>query len=273
MTTAVANSEDFDLRKFLVYSVILHVFLVLWIAVSIYLKMRGPEWGSFGGTEGSVNVKLVGPSAGIRMPTPPSITDSNAVDPTKGLWRELPLPQPKPPQPLEPPKVAEKIAPFKQEKPKPLSHRSKVDESKVPPPDNAVNYGKGGPPKLPTGYAPTPGGGSGPVSVNGQGGGDFASRYGPYIEGVRRRISMNWLQSTIDHNVLVAHQARCVMTFRINRDGSVTSIQLAQSSGNLSMDNSAKRALLSIDRFESLPSTYSGPYVDVTFDFDLALPH
>jgi TonB family protein len=273
MTTAVANSEELDLRKFLVYSVILHVFLVLWIAVSIYLQMRGPEWGGVGGTEGSVNVKLVGPTAGIPMPTPPSLNDTNAVDPTKGLWHELPLPQPKPPTPPEPPTAAEKIPVFKNEKPKPVSHKSKVDEPKVPPPDNAVDYGKGGAPKLPTGYAPTPGGGSGPVSINGQGGGDFASRYGAYIEGVKRRISMNWLQSTIDHNVLAAHQARCVVTFRINRDGSVQNIQLAQTSGNLSMDNSAKRALLSIDRFESLPSTYSGPYVDVTFDFDLSLTH
>src|SRR5580658_3489104 len=138
---AVASPENVDLRKFLVYSLILHIFLALWIAVSIYLEMRGPEWGGVGGEEGSVNVKLVGPSAGIPMPTPPTITDSQAVDPTMGLWKDLP--QPKPP---EPPIDVEKIAPFKKEKPKPISHPSKVDESKVPPPDNAVNYGKGGAP-------------------------------------------------------------------------------------------------------------------------------
>ena len=272
MTTAVANSEELDLRKFLVYSVILHVFLVLWIAVSIYLQMRGPEWGDIGGTEGSVNVKLVGPTTGIPMPTPPSITDSNAVDPTKGLWHELPLPQPKPPAPPEPPKAEEKIPLFKNEKPKPVSHKSKVDESKVPPPDNAVNYGKGGAPKLPTGYAPTPGGGSGPISVQGQGGGDFASRYGWYIEAVRRSVGQNWLQTTIDPAVRAARQAHAVMTFRINRDGSVSNVQMSQSSGNLSMDNSARRALDGI-HFGPLPNDYSGSSVDVIFDFDLSLTH
>src|SRR5580693_2453587 len=210
MTTAVANPEELDLRKFLVYSVILHVFLVLWIAVSIYLQMRGPEWSGIGGTEGSVNVKLVGPAAGIPMPPKPIVTESKVVDPTQGLWKEDP--KPKPP--------AEKIPTFKNEKPKPISHPSKVDEPKVPPPPNAVNYGKGGSPNLPNSYATTPGGGSGPVTVQGQGGGDFASRYAWYIEAVRRSVAQNWLQSTIDQNVRAARQAHCVMTFRINRDGS-----------------------------------------------------
>ena len=274
MNTAVANSvdrfgassaEDLDLRKFLVYSVILHIFLALWIAVSVYLQMRGPEWGDIGGTEGSVNVKLVGPAAGIPMPSKPSVTESNTVDPTKGLYKE----EPKPPEPKTP---AEKIPDFKNEKPKPISHPSKVDPPKIPPPPNAVDYGKGGSPNLPTSYATTPGGGSGPVSVKGQGGGDFASRYGWYIEGVRRSVGQNWLQTTIDPQVRAARQAHCVMNFRINRDGSVSNVQMAQSSGNLSMDNSARRALDGI-RFGPLPNDYGGSGVDVTFDFDLSLTH
>src|SRR5579859_161968 len=278
MSTAVANSvgrypgtspQDLGLRKFLVYSLILHGFLVVWIAVSIYLQMKGPEWGGVGGAKGIANVKLVGPAAGIPMPPQPIVTESKAVDPTKGIWKEEPKPKPEP-KPPEPPKAVEKIAPFKHEKPKPISHPSKIDEPKVPPPDNAVNYGKGGAPPLPNGYATTPGGGSGPVSVQGQGGGDFASRYAWYIESVKRRVSQNWLQSTIDPAVRTARRAHCVMTFRILRDGSVKNIQLSQSSGNLSMDNSAQRALYGI-QFDKLPSDYSAAYVDVTFDFDLSL--
>ncbi len=275
MTNAAANSvdrfpgasaEDLGLRKFLVYSLILHIFLVLWIAVSIYLQMRGPEWGDVGGVNGSVNVKLVGPSAGIPLQPQPIVTDSKAVDPTKGVWKEEPKPKPEPPTP------AEKIAPFKKDKPKPITHRSKIDEPKVPPPDNAVRNGTGGSPDLPTGVAPTPGGGSGPVSVKGQGGGDFASRYGWYIEAVRRSVGQNWLQTTIDPAVRAARQAHCVMTFRINRDGSIQNVQMSQSSGNLSMDNSARRALDGI-RFGALPNDYNGNNVDVIFDFDLSLTH
>jgi TonB family protein len=261
------SADDLGLRKFLVYSLILHVFLVLWIAVSIYFHLAGPEWGDVGGTSGSVDVKLVGPASGIPMPPQPIVTDSKTVDPTKGLWKEDP--KPKPP---EPPTPAEKVPVFKNEKPKPITHKSKVDEPKVPPPDNAVDYGKHGSPDLPTGYAPTPGGGSGPVSVKGQGGGDFASRYGWYIEAVRRSVGQNWLQTTIDPPVRAARQAHCVMTFRINRDGTVSNVQMSQSSGNLSMDNSARRALDGI-HFGPLPNDYNGNSVDVIFDFDLSLSH
>jgi len=242
------SADDLGLRKFLVYSLILHVFLVLWIAVSIYFHLAGPEWGDVGGTSGSVNVKLVGPASGIPMPPQPIVTDSKTVDPTKGLWKEEP--KPKPP---EPPTPAEKVPVFKNEKPKPITHKSKIDEPKVPPPDNAVDYGKHGSPDLPTGYAPTPGGGSGPVLFKGQGGGDFASRYGWYIEAVRRSVGQNWLQTTIDPAVRAARQAHAVMTFRINRDGSVSNVQMSQSSGNLSMDNSARRALDGI-HFGPLPN-------------------
>lgn len=275
MSTTAANSidpfpstsaEDLGLRKFLVFSLILHVFLVLWIAVSIYFHLTGPEWGDVGGTSGSVNVKLVGPASGIPMPPQPIVTDSKTVDPTKGLWKEEPKPKPEPPTP------AEKIPVFKNEKPKPITHKSKVDEPKVPPPPNAVDYGKHGSPDLPTGTAPTPGGGSGPVSVKGQGGGDFSSRYGWYIEAVRRSVGQNWLQTTIDPAVRAARQAHCIMTFRINRDGSVSNVQMSQSSSNLSMDNSARRALDGI-RFGPLPNDYNGNSVDVIFDFDLSLSH
>ena len=133
-----------------------------------------------------------------------------------------------------------------------------------------MDYGKGGSPNLPTSYAPTPGSGSGPVTVQGQGGGNFASRYAWYIEAVRRSVGQNWLQTTIDPAVRAARQAHCVMTFRINRDGSIQNVQMEQSSGNLSMDNSAKRALDGI-HFGPLPNDFQGTSVDVTFDFDLSL--
>ncbi|MGB7282628.1 MAG: TonB C-terminal domain-containing protein [Candidatus Acidiferrum sp.] len=256
-------------RKFLVYSLILHTLLVVSIAASIYFQLTGPQWGGIGGTQGSVKVTLVsGPPPGIPMITKPTITDSKAVDETKGLWRETPKPEPKPAEPKTP---AEAIPVFKHEKPLPQSHKSKVDESKIIPPVNAVDYGKGGPPQIPTSFATQPASGSGPVAVNGQGGGDFASRYAWYVEAVRRRISQNWLQSTIDPAIRAARTAHCVMTFRVYRDGTVKEMRLTQTSGNLSMDNSAQRALLSSNPMPPLPSDYSGSFVDVTFDFDLSL--
>ena len=88
---------------------------------------------------------------------------------------------------------------------------------------------------------------------------------------MKRAVNQNWMQNTIDPSVRAARRAKTVITFTINRDGSIKSIRVSESSGNRSMDDSAQRALLSIDRFPALPSDYSGRYVDVIFDFDLGM--
>jgi len=124
---------------------------------------------------------------------------------------------------------------------------------------------------VPSGYSDTPGPLNGGLAVQGQGGGDFSARYGWYIEAVRRAINQNWMQNTIDPAVRSARKAKTTMTFTINRDGSIKNIRVEASSGNRSMDDSAQRALLSVDHFSPLPPDYSGRYVDVTFDFDLAM--
>jgi TonB family protein len=266
-----ADPEQFSLRRFLIYSLILHGLLVLFIALSIYIKFNRDQWGGIGGEPGSVDVKLVGPPAGIPLLPKRSVPESVAADPAETLYKEE-APKPLPLPAAQPPKPVEKIAPFKKEKPLPETHKSKVDQPKNPPPDNAVP-GKGAPPKIPSSFSSQPpGGGAGPVSMKGEGGGDFASKYGYYIEGVRRRISGNWDQKSIEPAVYAAHQAHTVVTFRIGRNGSISNIQILQTSGNLSMDNSARRALDGI-QFAALPNDFAGSYVDVTFDFDLALTH
>jgi TonB family protein len=265
--TATATYDDYGIRKTMVYSLLLHGLLAAAIVASAFLNHRGIPWGGPGGG-GSVKVSLVGSLAGIPMPNPPVATSSAAVDPTKGLYKEEP--KPKPP---EPPADAKKIPQFEKNKRlPPPSHASRVFESKARPPDNAVPYGQGGNPNLPVGYGTEPGGSSGGVGMVGQGGGDFPSRYGWYVEAVRRRISGNWLQSTIDARVLAAGTAHCVVTFTILRDGSVKDIHISQSSGNSSYDNSGLRAVLSSNPMPTLPSDYAGSYVGVTFDFDLGKP-
>lgn len=268
MSVALANSDEITLNRFLVYSFVLHALLAVSVGLSAYYQYHGNAWGGVGGSEGNdVKVNLVS-SAGIPMPKPQVFTDSQAVDPTKGLYKE----EPKPPEIPEPPKEELAIPKFKDEKPpKPISHPSKVFVDKRPTPTNAVPYGKGGNPNVPTGYNATPGAASSGVAVQGQGGGDFTTRYGWYIEAVKRRVNSNWNQFTIDPSVRAERRAHAVLTFTIYRDGSVKNIRLDQSSGNLSMDNSAQRALLSSVPMPQLPSDYSGTYVNVIFDFDLSM--
>jgi len=258
--------DDLSFKRFFTWSVILHIVLTALILVSIWIQRTGDAWGGIGGGgDSGVKVNLVS-SAGIPMMQPTNTTESEAVDPTKGLHKE----EPKPKEP-EPKTDATKILKFEKEKPLPPSKKSKVFESKTPPPDNAVPYGKGGTMNIPSGYSNTPGPLNGGLSATGQGGGDFAGRYPWYIESVRRAINQNWYQNTIDPAVRAARRAHTTVTFSINRDGTVKNIRISESSGNRSMDDSAQRALLSIDHFPQLPPDYSGRYVDVIFDFDLSM--
>ena len=269
MSTAFANpgdrfsitAEDLKLKKFLVYSLLFHVGLTVALLVSAYVELRGNSWGGVGGQLGGTKVNLV-TSAGIPMPKEPVVTESKAVDLTKGLYKEEE--KPKPPEPT---KEVEKIQPFKNEKRLPPSHPSKVDKMK-PPPENAVPYGKGGNPDLPTGYSQTPGEGASGVSIQGQGGADFATRYGWYIEAVKNRIYGNWQQWTIDAAARASRTMHCAVTFTINRDGSLKDVRISESSGNYSYDNSALRAVLSSNPVTKLPLDYSGGYVVATLDFN-----
>lgn len=269
MSVALANtnSDELTLRRFLVYSLVLHGGLALALGISAYYQFHGDAWGGVGGSEGNDTKVTLVSSAGIPMPRPQVFTDSQAVDPTKGLYKE----EPKPPE-IEQPKEELAIPKFKDEKPpKPVSHPSKVFVDKRPAPTNAVPFGQGGNPNIPTGYNATPGAASSGVAVQGQGGGDFSTRYGWYIEAVRRKIGSNWDQFTIDPGVRAERRAHTVMTFAIYRDGSVKNVRMEKSSGNLSMDNSAQRALASASPMPPLPSDYSGSYVTVIFDFDLSM--
>jgi protein TonB len=265
MSQAVYTSDELTFKRYFSYSVFFHVSLSVLLLVGVWIQRSGNPWGGIGGGDSGVTVNLVA-SAGIPMPPTASPTASEAVDLTKGLYKE----EPKPKEP-EPKTDATKIPKFEKEKPLPPSKPSKVFEKKTPQPENAVPYGKGGQMNIPSGYSNTPGPLSGGIAVQGQGGGDFAARYSWYIEAVRRAISQNWLQNTIDPSVRAARKAKTTLTFTINRDGSIKNIRISQSSGNRSLDDSAQRALLSIDRFPPLPPDYSGRYVDVIFDFDLGM--
>lgn len=264
MSYAPFNTDDLPFKRFFGYSAFFHGALTVILIVGVWVQRTANPWGGIGGADSGVKVNLVG-GAGIPMPQPTVPSESETVDPTKGLHKE----EPKPPEPKT---DATKIPKFDKNKPLPPSKASKTFEAKTPPPENAVPYGKGGQMNLPSGSGVNPGPIGGGMSVQGSGGGDFAGRYPWYVDSVRKRISENWLQNTIDPAIRSARTAHAVVTFTILRDGTVQNIRLDQSSGNRSMDDSAMRALLSIEKMPALPSDWRGT-VNVTFDFDLAQHH
>ena len=263
MSYSPPHPDAQSLKRPLAWSLAFHMFLFGSLLVSTLLSQRGETWGSFGG-ENSVSVGLVARVPGVPLPRPEAVTTSRVVDTSKGLYKSEPMPKPIPkevhPETVPIPKFA------KEKPPHYITRPSKILEEPTPPPKNAIPYGGGGAPALPYSQFSMSGQTQGGMAFSGPGGGDFTGRFPAYVEAVRNRVSSNWLQSTVDPTVRWA--PRAVFNFQILRDGSVVNVQMTQSSGNRSVDNSALRAILSSSPLSPLPSAYSGNNVTVEFWFD-----
>ena len=263
MAQTMVHPDALGLKKFLVWSVALHLLLAATALVSTLFSSRGDSWGGPGAGGNSVTVGLVARLPGVALPRPEAVTTSRVVDTSKGLYKSEPPPPP--PKAVDPKTTP--IPEFTKEKaPRYVTRPSKVLEDKTPPPDNAVPYGGGGAPALPYSQFTMSGQTQGGMGFSGPGGGDFTGHFPAYVEAVRNRISSNWLQSTVDPTVRWA--PRAMFTFQVLRDGTVTNIQMTQSSGNRSVDSSALRALQGSSPLSPLPSGYSGNNVTVEFWFE-----
>lgn len=254
-----------SLKRPLLWSLAFHMLLFGSLAVSTFLSHRGDMWGSFGG-DNAVSVGLVSHLPAIPLPRPETVTTNRVVDTSKGLYQTPKMPKPTPKE------VETKSVPIpkfaKDKRPHYITRLSKVLKQPTPPPQNTVPYGGGGAPALPyssfamSSNTKTQGG----MAFSGKGGGDFSGRFPAYVDAVRNRISSNWLQSTVDPTI--AWAPRAIYSFEILRNGTVTNVQLTQSSGNRPVDDSALRAILSSSPLSPLPSAYAGNNVTVEFWFD-----
>lgn len=273
MEISLPYRESPNLKGPLGYSVAFHVILFGAVISSVVFSHPGASWGG-AGSQGAVTINLVGNVPAIPLPKPDIATNSRVADNTKGLYqtetppKAIPAPQPKAPPPDE--SKAIYLPKFdKYKEPEYLRGRtSKVLPNPVPPPKNAIPYGNGGSPQVPTSsYRPDqakPGG----ISISGSNGGSFGSQFPWYVEAVQRRVSMNWQNaaSTVDPSVSFAPAG--TITFTILRDGTVTNVQITQSSGNQSVDTSAIRAVESSSPLDRLPDAYSGSSVNVEYTFE-----
>jgi periplasmic protein TonB len=249
-----------NLSRFVLTSLALHLLLVSAVGISSYFSREGESWG---GPGGSVTVGLAGSLPAIPLPEPEAVSPSRVVDESKGLFHSEPQPKPQPEPEATPIPKFEKAKP-----PKYQTRPSKTLENPTPPPPNAVPYGGGGTPTVPVtsftmGNTGTTAAG---LAIGGASGGDFGSRFASYVTAVQQRISREWLQSSVDPNLTWA--PRVSVTFDILRDGTVTNVQLIQSSNNRSLDTSAVRAVQSASPLLPLPAAYSGSRVSVEFYFD-----
>jgi protein TonB len=216
---------------------------------------HGGTWGAGGGGD-AMGVTLV---SSVPLPASAVQTQNVLANESKGITQSQPKAEEKAPEAIPIPDKDAKI------KPKPRS--SAQQKPKAEPEEEASNvvpFGEGGPVSGPYGTF-NAGGAKGGFGFTG-GGGDFGSRYAWYVRVVQQKVSENWLKYEVDPGVTDAR--RVYVTFDIKRDGHPTNVQVEQSSGVPSLDQSAVRALQRIDTFGPLPPDYSETKVSVEFWFD-----
>lgn len=160
-----------------------------------------------------------------------------------------PAPQPPPQQPVKPPeKNTVPFSPF---------GRSTKKGSEAP----AVTPPAATPPGVPsTDTAPgidVPTGGTGIAGIEG---GDFPHTI--YITAMQRKIGASWYRPQT-----AATGTAVVIYFRIHRDGRVTDVRVATSSGNPTFDRAALSAVQSSSPFNPLPFAYQGTYIGINLVF------
>lgn len=244
--------------KNLAWSAGLHVGFGL--AITIYAWIagagHGSNWGAGGGGS-AMGVTLV---SNVPLPANPVETKSVLATESKGISQSKPEAHVEEPTAIPIPDKNTKRKPT----PQPTATQRKPQPQPVEEANNVVPFGEGGPASGPYSMF-SAGAAKGGFGFTG-GGGDFGSLYAYYVRGINERISENWLKYEVDPRIHDAN--RVYVTFDIDRGGRPSHIQIEQSSGVPSLDESALRAVERVDSFGPLPPTYSGSKVSVEFWFD-----
>jgi protein TonB len=228
-------------RKPLVLSFAFHTLLGLTIfGLGFVMEPNGKsDWGDNPGE--AVNAKLVS-AAAIPIPRPDTPTENIVVNESKGVTQTPP--QPKTAETTDGITIPGQVTKPKIEK---ATTTAATRPIPVPTPDTAVPYGAGGAAKGPYAAFSAPNTNGGFSAENA----DFGSKYGWYVDTVRRAVQNNWLLYEIDPHIVAPHRA--YVTFDILRDGTAENIRVTQSSGVPTLDLSATRAVKRVDKFGALP--------------------
>ena len=223
-----------------------------------YVSHSGKSWGEAAATAGAIQATMVSD-----IPLPPKAPmDENNVLATENPSPAPIAPTPKtgeiaksdaipiPVKPTKPVKTADKATPAPPLHPQPI----KVDPNKV-------QAGEGAGVKIAMSSIQTRAG-TANIYVSDTA---FGTKFAYYIQEVNQKVASQWYTAMLDPQA-VGH--RLYVTFQIERDGSVAHIQIAQPSGNASLDRTGLSAVQHVDNFPSLPEAYTGNYIDVTFYFD-----
>ena len=223
--------------------------LLLYGILSGFLH-RNP-WGN-PGAGGAIQVSLVSSAIPLPSDQPPN---------KNVLSTETPSQAPAEPTPKAKQAVDETAIPFsgKQEKLKPENARK--TQQHQPQPDNRAQFGEQAGSILPRSTMAQPGSASSPVSITN---GDFGSRFGWYVEIIKRKVSQNWNRYEVDPHT--AKGAVAEIYFRVNRQGAPSNFKINTASGSPTLDRSCLLATQRVDTFGDLPRESNDQWLDVTYD-------
>ncbi len=95
----------------------------------------------------------------------------------------------------------------------------------------------------------------------------LGTRFGWYEALLRQKVAERWKTSDLDPRIRTLPVA--IVTFTIQRDGSIRAVRLAQSSGNYVLDTSAQRAIYEASPFPPLPPQFERDSAAIEFWFEL----
>jgi len=242
----------------LAWSAGLHVGITVLLLVysTVFYHTSGEGWGAGGGGD-AIGATLV---STVPLPANPTQTQNVLANESKGITHSEPKIQEKEPDAIEIQGKNAKIKPKKKQET--VTKKSAPPEPE--PESNQVAFGEGGPVSGPYGTF-SAAGAKGGFGITG-GGGDFGTKYAWYVHVIQQKVSENWLRYEVDPRITSAQ--RVYITFDVARDGHPMNVQIEQSSGVPSLDDSAVRALKRIDTFGPLPMDYSGNKISVEYWFD-----
>lgn len=227
------------------------------VSSTLYLHLfHTDRWGQIS-SGAAISATLVSSAPTLPLPNTQSTNDSV-------LATQTPSPAPLPPLPKAQVAPPENAIPI-QAKPKPIKKIAPVAHPDVPKyiplikQQHRAAYGEAAPSSIPMA---TPSSAEKSVVVQN---GDFGSRFGWYVDIIKRTVAQNWYSQLADPNASMGHSV--VVTFTVHRDGSVSDPRIVQSSGVSSLDLSAIQAIERTTSIGPLPQGYTGNSVSVAYTF------
>ncbi|HET9210582.1 MAG TPA: TonB family protein [Thermoanaerobaculia bacterium] len=207
----------------------------------------------------ALGVRHPAPRPKAEKPAPPKPEPAEEPEPAPEPPKPKPEPERPAPKPVkeEVPSLPEKPDKKKPEKPKPEKPRPATAGTGNNPAGTAQQgeaNGEAGRKGAPTGNPlGTTAFGS---QIAGLDNPDF--KFGYYIDQLLSAIDSKWVRPPLGNDV------KAIISFRIQKDGSLTDLQVAQSSGYNSFDLAALRAVQNASPFAPLPRAYRNDSLGVT---------